>query len=816
MQIDIIPGALVSLGETVSILTSESCRIRISRPDWAKEQAMVVEGPCPTSGLVWTPGQPGSYTVECSSESGRITRYIGVVAPGWAVCQMTVGAFTAEDFSETVHSSRVPVDYYITLHQAPEPRWRAYEQLYGDAIHPHTQADQLGIIDASLKHKDSNWETLPYSEIVRRLRGLQDWWRGLGFLPLDRIASYTPCNSLVTACKEVGIRILHSVIPEQNWSDGEWAINHWGMPTCPFWMADDDFRKPGTRTADGVLAMTMNHYHVLLPHLTHWGDFVLSPSHFLRWNRASDSGDHPVRFEQLVRDTIAMADQQAEHPVFFVAGFEFGRTFGTSKMTDYNRKGIQALISLAADQPMVFATSRNVLSYYERHIETIPERILHQRDIWAGARTMGKPGVVEDCVVLERADYKAVIRDGNPLPWMHYDYQLPWHYPTAATNVPEDWAEHDNKALCVEKTADALVIKSETPLARAVPVVAWDSAVTDSPWKPDAVPALDNNRRHSLIEVPQGWCGEQRIRISACRNGSSAPRPPWWQTKTQGAGGRRCTYLHLDLPLLRNVEIPFDMCRGARVDGHQAPIGQVPSGYATLTFGPHKTWYRFWGLEADEIAPTEATVAAVLALQPGIDLLAEAWEEQLAAHLTRLHDECLSQQGWAEDDVLLEVACGARLPLGSRSRAAEHDIVTRNIDGLSAHEYSDGAIAYGPGKSFWCHPRGLNVKVQGLNAIKDRGPLAVVLHSFDAVPLDARYRVTIGHGRVHGRWALPTDPWSPEAWYRVAIDPSWISPSGVLSLGLLSDQKGVLYDWWEERGFVAGLHALWVGRNTQA
>lgn len=794
------PGGLLQRGEslTISEVAGEAVSIRRFGGDVVFENAH-----CGGS-VTWLPPTAGAYVVSCGARS----RYVGVVEAGWAVCQLTVGAFTAEDFDAVVHAAPVPMDYYISLEHAESEIWRTYERRYGDAIHPHVHADSLKSIAPELAHQDPNWDSLSCEQIVAMLRRLQQWWSAQGYRPLDRIATYTPCNKLIAACKIAGIRVLHSLCPEQNWSDGEWAINHWGMPTCPFWAAEDDFRKAGPRSADGVLAITMNHYQVLLPHLTHWGDFVLSPSHTLRWHRSSESGPEPIRFEQFARDTIANAAGNHTHPLFFVAGFEFGRTFGTRNMTDHNRQGLRKLIELSRTTQLVFAASSDVRAYYDRHIVTLPERALVQRDTWAGARTMGKPGVVGDSVVIEHADYKALVREGQALPFFHYDYLAPWHYETAATDVPEDFAAADRDALSVERTARGFEICANAPLPRVIPVVVWDAALKDLPVSTQILGALDDGRTHTLLEFPRGWQGRLSIPLAVTGDAKSA-RPGFWQTRTFGAGDRRHTYLHLDLPLLHDVEIPIELARAVRVDGPQEPLGLLGPGMVTLRVGPHRTWHRFWGAEAEDLRPTEATLHTIAELKKGTDLLADDWQKELDAHRTALHQATLAHLYWREEDVALEVFCGAKHPLGSRSRAMAYDLVHALVKGLSASEYGDGVLAYGPGKSFWCHPRGLTFKIRGIPAAMRAQPLTVVMHSFDPLKLGARYRIRIA-GEVREHWSLPVDPFEASAWHRLEIRPEWINAKGEVAITLLCDQTPVLQDWWKERGFVAGLHALWV------
>ena len=192
-------------------------------------------------------------------------------------------------------------------------------------------------------------------------------------------------NALIEALKQLNWKVLHSIIPEQNWSDGRWAINHWGMPNQPFYVSGEDFRKPAERGENNVIAMSMNSYHLYMPHVTHWGDNVLSPSHFLRWHRTVESGPEPLRFGNFLRDYLAAAEGR-EEPFFLIAGFEFGRTFGVRSMTKHNRRGLELVLEAAKRHPVVFATGRDVALYYERHQLAQPEAVFTQRDYLAGTQ----------------------------------------------------------------------------------------------------------------------------------------------------------------------------------------------------------------------------------------------------------------------------------------------------------------------------------------------------------------------------------------------------------------------------------------------
>lgn len=810
-MLTISPGRLLKLGETCQITSTESAELVLRRrtgPALEKITAVRLEK---NKSWSWQPKNCGFYVAEVSIGAEKLQRSISVVNEEWSVCQITVGAFTAEDFADTLHPVGLSADYYVhpSSNHPPETaslqdkRWPVYERQFGDAIHPHVMAADMAFLDPKFGHHDSNWDTLTLDSIKERLRALQDWCVQNGFEPLDRIGSYTPSNILVQACSESGIRILHSLIPEQNWSDGEWSINHWGMPTCPFWISHEDFRKPGARQANSVIGMTMNHYQVTLAHLTHWGDFVLSPSHFDRWIRSVESGPHPVRFRQFLSDVLGGWAGLASEPFFFVAGFEFGRTFGTKRMTSDNRQGLEALIELAGTEKLVFATSRDVLAYYDRHIDRLPERAFRQRDSWAGATVNGKSALAGDSVVVEKNDYKSATLEGEALPYFYYDYTLPWKFATRDTNAPDNYAAAcKNELQVVRDGTSLLTLTTNEALSRTTPVVLWDAKPDGSPFPTTSFPGLDDNRTVVLLEVPKGWSGTKQVKLQPTAGPTTFQKRPGWKIQTFGSGESRHSYLILDLPLISEVTLPVGLKKAASLDGPQQAMGPQPAGTLELTFGPLKRWYRFWGCGVEDIDPPD------LDTRHDLPLLSENWISDVEEHESALHALALKKLKGGGTGVLYEVLCGGNLPLGTRSRAAAFDRVVQTHAGMNAHEFSDGAISFGPGRSFWYHPRGLSFKIHAAEAEQQAG-LSVLLNSFDPLGLDASYRVSV-RGRKLGIWKLPSSSFDEQAWFRIDLKKEDFSPDGRASIVLGTNQTGLLDDWWKDRGFIAALHALWI------
>jgi len=815
-RLSISPGGLLHEGETGQFSTTVAGTLILSRNDGGRLSELHRIELQAGEPFIWSPPDRGLFLARLVTEqSEELHRMVSVVSNEWAVCQITVGAFTAEDFADIIHGAGVAADYYVTLPQraevlefsAVDPRWPAYERLFGDAIHPHVMAESLGTTLPECAHDDPNWDTLSLPEIERRLRSLQAWWEAQGYLPLDRMATYTPCNPLTAACRATGIRVIHSLCAEQNWSDGEWVINHWGMPTAPYWIAPDDFRKAGHRDDQGVLGIIMNHYQVLLPHLTRWGDFVLSPSHFTRWLRAADAGPESTRFRQFLSDTVRGGTSLTEAPFFFIAGFEFGRTFGTANMTDYNRAGLRRLIELSGREKLVFATSGDVRAYYERHISAgLAERAFRQRDSWVGVTVNGKPGQAGDSVVIERSAYKALVREKQNLPFFHYDYQRTWDFSPADTEAPDDFAVQSEAEVSVQVSPDRASISASSPLTRAVPVVLWDADIGDVPFERLPLRSLDDGRRVVALEIPQGWQGTAEIALSTFPYGRNAVGP--WIVQSFGEGAERHVYLHLAAPLTRDVKICVKLSKPADIDSAQRPLGRRAAGSISVTFGPLTQWYRFWGCDESDI---EVDPNIEHLIEQSGALLPENAEDLAQAHFTALDLRAWDHPSLRGGRKVFSMYCGAKLMLGTRSRAAADDWPTAYEAGISAQEFSDGVISFGPGRAFWYHPRTLHFRIDGITP--GEGKWAFLLHAFDPLGMSASYRVSVGRERRSvGLWVLPKSQDSEDAFFPIELDRSDFDEKGRLFVQLMADQKPLVH-WWEEGGFIAALHAFWLTRR---
>ena len=788
------------------------------------------------AGESFGPLEAGSYLIREMVAPGKVrTRYLAVAKPGWTVVQLTCGS-TGDRLDSVVHARRIPMNYYVGVDEAQEDTtFLGWQRDYGDEILLHLHPDSLGKIDPKFKTLKENWEAFAVPEIVERLKARDAWMQDFGFEPLRGFASYTPANTLIAAMREVGWDILHSSVPEQNWSDGHWAINHWGMPNQPFYIGADDFRKSVARGSCGpdVLGMGMNSYHLYMPHVVMWGDNVCSPSHFLRWHRTVESGNAPVRYENFLDDYLKVAEGMSDSPYFMFTGYEFGRTFGTRSMTVHNRAGCEIAIDKAKNGgKVVFATASDVADWFKRFRPTPSENVFTQRDYLAGTRIMDKPIDSGPSIGMEMKDYKACFAHLEPLPFYHYDYTIPWHFKAADTTAPADFASDDMKSVELKDEGDGedrtVRIVAKEALARTVPVCLWDRELVEMPEgiRTFVPPTLDDGRRHTVVELPKGFCGKLTLKCRVTGVPDKAEFgglvTPLWRVQTIGEGDRRHCYAFVDTPLLSPCTVRFKCPKDCRIDALEKPLGTLRKGdVVELSFTTRRTWYRFWGVAAEEIQPDTAGVAA-------LERAAAEWKsfsDSAAANLARTHaeDDAFFKSVVPEDEKLvLDIDCFGNAVFGERSRARPFDrCVFAANDKVTAKEYSDGGISYGKGKSFWVHPRGLGLQVEGLDTL-GLAPDAMVRVRLCTVaekdePLSYKVMVRSGWKKIFGFadagqetvvWDCPKER-TADGLFTFDVSMGDVT-DGVLGIQLRTNQKQILDDWFADGGFIARLERIVV------
>jgi len=87
------------------------------------------------------------------------------------------------------------------------------------------------------------------------------------------------------------------------------------------------------------------------------------------------------------------------------------------------------------------------------------------------------------------------------------------------------------------------------------------------------------------------------------------------------------------------------------------------------------------------------------------------------------------------------------------------------------------------------------------------------LHTFDPQGLGAAYRVAVGsEKRPVGHWTVPVSADDPGAFFPVEVTTRDLDARGRVAFEIKADQTALVH-WWKDGGFIAALHAFWVGHS---
>ena len=726
------------------------------------------------------PLHPGHYLIyENTGASEKRIRYLGIAPDHAVILQLSVAAFSADNFDSVAHAKRVPVNYCVAPDQLNDSTFRGFEQDYGDTVYPF-----FGGAETSL----------PEERIAERLRQLNAWFQSKGLSQLRGFATDNPTPALFRAMKENGLSILQ-------------LLNRQGMPSQPFYACEEDIHRPGVRAPEGepnVLEMPFATAAI------NGDDYALVPAHFLRWNRTVESGAYPERFRNFVIDCLRAAEFKRK-PFFLSAGFELGRTYGVRSMTKHNRRGMALILDLAKKLPIIFANGRDVAAYYEKFCPASPEIVMTQRDYFVGSRIMNKPVNAGPSICMEMFDYKAVFSHLDPLPSVHHDYI------EAATNNPNH-ADEDRANIRVELNGKNARISVAAPLPRKTPIAFWDARPVriDKPGVSAYYPPiLDDRRSHCVIVLPVGFSGEVHVQLEQL----STPSPAefngvgnnLWKVQTIGTHPHRQCYLYPDTPLLAPLTIRFTAPKKCKIDSQERPLGDFQRGETVvLEFGPRRSYYRFYGLLPEEVRPAPDAISAIEFAASEF----RAFADHADAELQRIHskdDARFAAQIPSNETTVHEIDCFGNYPFGELVSATPYDRVVRSANEKLSVLVRGSGISVGNGKSFWIHPHALRISVNGLDTLTGT---TVNFYLADAVPRwtpgSFRYRIQIKSGDAA---VLPTVSWScprgdEENKLQKFSVPREKIVNGSVEITIASEQVAVPDDWFADNCFPALLERL--------
>jgi len=418
-----------------------------------KWEARAARGPghLYTATLHYKPSRPGNHLVHWRCDTlGDIPdfwRPFGVIDAGCAVCTLeaTGGNLPGHGPDPLMHKYHLPFKEWVVLSLFRDgwnaEAWAKFSRpfrQFGDTPAMMIWAsDNLYIRHNPQYDPGRDGAQVIFSrqspEVQRVLlkRAKEELWPAYGFDdPAANLHHYCFTNANVAMTRELGYKTLGSLYAGQNWKDGDFTINHSGMPDRPYFIAADDFRKPGPggpqalvgiQQAQRVTPLSI-YYDVM---------YMLQPCtafHPLFPEAKGRKQTDAIAISHLIDFFDALVlNRRAQHvPYVFGAGFEFGGVWPGAE--EGNAAFIEHLVRQCARQPIVFSTGDAVSDYYRRHYRATPETTLYLPDVFCGFVLNGKPACAPDMMEMEGPELRAVHRRPELLPFEQYDYTTRWDY----------------------------------------------------------------------------------------------------------------------------------------------------------------------------------------------------------------------------------------------------------------------------------------------------------------------------------------------------------------------------------------------------
>jgi hypothetical protein len=388
------------------------------------------------------PRRAGNWRVAWQAGQERLSRVLAVVEPGYTVCRMLITSHKGPwkpghepEAYNVIHDYGLTADFWdgaewvSPFSRTPEGLVTHFGVLarmahgWGDHVFPLCNANWLipGCPDTNLWRLDDSLQR-------EGIRQVADLWEALGLGPLDILGSYTFGHSTPRIARELGVKMLDSLVQWQNWRDGgddnAWLINQWGAPTVPYYVADDDFRKvaPGRSIVAFTQATTSSVRMYYINTLE--GQPQLS---FLR-RRSGDMGEtaNVHRFQAAVDLWLAEAVHQRE-PLFVSVGLE--NFVDSPDWNEANKLGVHYLREQARRHKLAFTSAADIADYFHRHYASQPENWLVWPDVYAGLSAGYKPRQVADRIELSNSRFHSLHEAPAALPRCLWDFTRPWSEP---------------------------------------------------------------------------------------------------------------------------------------------------------------------------------------------------------------------------------------------------------------------------------------------------------------------------------------------------------------------------------------------------
>lgn len=402
--------------------------------------------------LTWMPPTTGSYLAHWVCNVGgdipEFWRYFAVIDNSWTVQLINTNANGNHPPEEHLHKYRIPSNLFDGWRLATPPAadnpWgfsnpSLASRQYGDDYMPSlwlssTWSTQFGDHEEAKLYEEHKEVQEAVFEGYFRFLELAGFWRNQ--------QSVMPCamsNEVLDSAQKAGFTIIGGLYADQNWADGgDYRISHWGMPARPFFMAGEDFRKTqflGTSPTIGIQqchrqSVLCRDYNCVFS-LEAGADYMMD--RYSQYHKPRIITDVICSREYDLLRCFYDTQYPRKNPLFFTCCLEFAGFDWMPEMWQIQPLFIDYIARQAGKSKLVFVTPHGLADFYRRHYKENPESVLYLPDMWAGRVETGynrpKPPIYPDTMEIENAVFRAILRKGETLPYVYYDYTADWNYP---------------------------------------------------------------------------------------------------------------------------------------------------------------------------------------------------------------------------------------------------------------------------------------------------------------------------------------------------------------------------------------------------
>lgn len=423
----------------------------------------------------WKPARCGNYLLHWRCDIGgdipEFWRNVSVVDKGWAVLILNSTSHIQPRPEPDFHELHLPFSYWaeILLYGAMPYA----ENFLAFSRGARQYGDDPGMLifmgGEYLKDDKTVFYDEPESVQCGVLQCYQEFWPMLGFpKPLNSLYTYGMGNGPARVSRELGLNLLGALCADQNWGDGPFKINHWGMPARPYFVSEEDFRKPGPGGAGAMVGVQQCERQTVL--CRDYGcvysfesgiEYAFQQYSGITRRRVID--DMVLSREMDFLECFLDASAQADHPYLFSTGIEMNGVW--PDIAAINRHFMEMLVRRARTANLAFTTASTAAEFMRAHYTEIPESIAYLPDVFAGMTNGEKPPLYPDTMEVENARFRAIFRRGETLPYAQYDYTERRYYP--------DWGNDD-----IPRRPDGYPVANTDDRFRVTPAVVDTRAFT--------------------------------------------------------------------------------------------------------------------------------------------------------------------------------------------------------------------------------------------------------------------------------------------------------------------------------------------------